>query len=242
MSQQKELEHYIGKRLRERRHKLGLTLSEVAHKLGLSHQQVQKYEQAHSRISFSTLYEISIIYGIPINYFFEGFREYTREKTKFLTKGFISFNPPRSLNILLVEDDPSDELFIRKAIENYLPKPNIICVHDGVQIIEFLRYKAFNKNFPRPDIIFLDLNIPKRNGLSILKEIKRDRNIQDIPVIALTNSIRTQDLIALYKNHASGYIKKCFDFDFFKESLTNTLNYWSRTVILPSAAIENHIP
>ena len=84
------------------------------------------------------------------------------------------------------------------------------------------------------DIIFLDIFIPKRDGMSVLREIKRDKDIQDIPVIILTNNISQELMSKAYKLGASGYICKSFDFASFKENITDCIKYWTKAVTLPS--------
>ncbi|MBY0463146.1 MAG: response regulator [Alphaproteobacteria bacterium] len=232
----KELDVYVGKRLREKRQKLGMTLAYVAERLSVSHQQIQKYEQAQSRISAGMLYHIGQLYGVPSQYFFDGFQAIQQKKGEKINTDIISHNLEKPLSILLVEDDPTDELLTRRALEAADHKVHIFCVHDGAQAIEFLRYKTMNVDFPRPDIVLLDLNIPKRDGQTVLKEIKRDREIQDIPVIILTNSISVQEMITVYKNQASGYISKSFDYDVFQKNMIGLVDYWSTVVVLPNTA------
>jgi CheY-like chemotaxis protein/plasmid maintenance system antidote protein VapI len=232
----KELDMHVGKRLREKRQKLGMTLAYVAERLGVSHQQIQKYEQAQSRISAGMLYQIGQLYGVPSQYFFDGFQSSKQKLGEKRSTDIICHNREKALNILLVEDDPTDELLTRRALEAANHKVNIFCVHDGAQAIEFLRYKTMNVDFPRPDIVLLDLNIPKRDGHYVLKEIKRDRDIQDIPVVILTNSISVQEMISVYKNQASGYISKSFDFDLFQKSMVGFVEYWSLVVVLPNTS------
>jgi CheY-like chemotaxis protein len=139
------------------------------------------------------------------------------------------------INLLLVEDNPGDETITRKALNSF-GNLNILCVHDGDQILEVLRYKTLCPDFPRPDLIFLDIYIPRRDGITVLKEIKRDREIQDIPVIILTNNTRTDLMAEAYKSGAAGYICKSFDFTTFRDNLTDCIKYWSSAVVLPSVA------
>ena len=232
----RELDVYVGKRLREKRQKLGMTLAYVAEKLTVSHQQIQKYEQAQSRISAGMLYHVGQLYGVPSQYFFDGFQSSQQRKSGKVCTDVISHNHDKPLSILLVEDDPTDELLTRRALEGADRKVQIFCVHDGAQAVEFLKYKTMSVDFPRPDIVLLDLNIPKRDGQAVLKEIKRDRDIQDIPVIILTNSISVQEMITVYKNQASGYISKSFDYDIFQKNMVGLVDYWSTIVVLPNTA------
>ncbi len=224
------IDQYIGKQLREKRQKRGFTLAVVASQIGLSYQQVQKYEQAQSKVSASTLYKLAKLYGINIAHFLDGmpFPELFKDK-----QIIPQVSENKTLNILIVEDNPGDEAIIRKALSPF-DNLNILCVHDGIQTMEFLRYKTLRPDFPRPNLIFLDIYLPRRDGLTILKEIKRDRDIQDIPVIILTNSVNSELMASSYKNGASGYICKSFDFLLFKENISDCVRYWAKTVVLPT--------
>ena len=232
----KELDIFIGKRLREKRHKLGFTLAQVGKNLGISHQQIQKYEQAQSRVSAGILYQLGQFYGVSPHYFYQGFTPLTQRSEK-KKSNVVFHNPSKVLHILLVEDDPADELIMRRALDATNHKINIFCVHDGAQTIDFLRYKQdLNVDFPRPDLILLDLNIPKRDGFNVLKEIKRDRSLQDIPVIVLTNGISIEEMVNVYQNYAAGYICKTFDYTSFQTNIVTLVNYWSSVVVLPGTA------
>ncbi|MES2253348.1 MAG: response regulator [Pseudomonadota bacterium] len=230
---QKDLDHYIGKRLREKRQKLGLTLTDLAEKLGVSHQQIQKYEQAQSRVSAITLYHLGEILGVEPSYFFQGFSAF-KKKTERVAGDVIVPDRESVLNILLVEDDAADELLTRRAFDECSVSVNLFTVHDGVVALDFLRNKSTSVDFPRPDIILLDLNIPKRDGATVLREIKRDRDMSDIPVIIMTNSINFQEMILCYKAYASGYICKPFDYDVFQNSIESLASYWAKSVVLPN--------
>lgn len=227
----KELDLYVGRRLRERRSKLNMTLVQVAEKIGVSHQQIQKYEQSQTRISAPTLYQLSHLYGVQPQFFFEGFDNFIKKKN--YKNGYLEPNTKNELNILLVEDDPSDELFIRKSLEGYEHKTNIFSVHDGIQALEFLRNKNLSADFPRPDLIFLDIDVPKKDGLSVLKDIKRDRSLLDIPVIVFVNTINIDSLTNVYNAYASGYVCKADKTDEFKKRMQCLVKYWSQSVILP---------
>lgn len=230
-SDAKMLEEYIGKQLREKRIKRGLTLSKVASVLGCSHQQIQKYEQGQSRVSAIALYKLSSLYGIEMDTLFKN--QYVEQDDKSNTEvGILSSNQRNSFNLLIIEDDPGEEELMRKSLTSF-SNLRILCVHDGVQAIEFLRYKTLCMDFPRPDLIFLDLNLPKRSGEVVLSEIKRDRTIQGIPVIVVTNNLNADVMMNMYRTGASGYICKSFDFDVFKKNLADCLNYWYNVVVLP---------
>jgi CheY-like chemotaxis protein/plasmid maintenance system antidote protein VapI len=232
---QKMLDTYIGKRLREKRQKLGYTLCDIAEKMSVSHQQIQKYEQAQSRISAITLYQLGEILGVEPGYFFQGFSAF-QKKGERLQGDVIVPNRTTSLNVLLIEDDAADELLTRRAFADSSIDVNLLTLHDGASALEFLRNRTTIVDFPRPDVILLDLNIPKHDGASVLREIKRDREINDIPIIVLTNSINFTEMLACYKSYASGYICKPFDFEIFQNSIQAFAKYWSQCVVLPNRA------
>lgn len=220
----------ISKNLREKRKKRGLTLVEVAKRVGVSHQQVQKYEHGTSKISASMLYKFSLVYGVDICHFFDGFEQSVVEKQngEFLT----DINKNSTINILLVEDNPGDEVITRRALSD-MHGVNIFCVHDVVQALDFLRYKTISADFRRPDLILLDVGLPVKSGLVLLKDIKRDRVLMDIQVVMLTSNISISVLNESYKNGAAGYICKSFDFNVFKANLCDCVQYWRHVVVIP---------
>ena len=226
---------HVGQRVRDRRQRLGWTLMDLAEKLGVSHQQVQKYEQGTTRISASSLYHLSKIFQTTQNYFFTGLDLDEVDVANDLDSDVISLSTPRNaLSIILIEDDSTDELLMRKALELIDKKINLHALHDGDDALAFLRQKGVSSTFPRPDIILLDLNIPKRDGRLLLKELKRDRQLQDIPVVVMTNSLSKKEMINIYRYGASGYICKPFDFNKLKSNLEHLIEYWGNTVVLPS--------
>mgnify|MGYP001392612256 CR=1 FL=1 len=221
---------FIGSRVRERRQKLEWTLVDLGNRLNVSHQQIQKYEQGITRITAAILFELSEIFGVSINYFYEGYEEPSTHN-EFDQK--ISVVRKSPLKIILVEDDPTDEMLIRSAILD-ADRPFLIHVlHNGRQLLDFLKNKSGSNRFPRPDVIFMNLTLPLLDGISALKEIKRDRTLQDIPIIVLSNSVDKKDLMDSYKNFASGYIKKTFDHKQFRAQISDSINYWSN-ICLPN--------
>lgn len=226
---------YVGHKIRERRQKLNLSLVDMSDKLDISHQQIQKYEQGITRVSASMLYDIAKVFGVTIAYFYEGYKENASGGISNIPEknDLIDFDKLRALNILLVEDDPSDEILTRKALDYTSCDANIHTVYDGVAALEFLRNKKGINNFPRPDIIFLDINIPKKDGVVVLRDIKRDSSLRDIPVIVLTNCINAHEMYEVYSAYASGFIAKSFDFKVFRENMVIVMDYWSKAVVLP---------
>ena len=147
---------FIGSRVRERRQKLDWTLVDLAEKLNVSHQQIQKYEQGLTRITAGNLFELSELFGVSINYFYEGFEEPSLKSSKDFT---ISVIRNSSLKVILVEDDPTDEMLVRNAIKETNRPAEIHVLHNNRQLIDFLKNKTGSNRFPRPDIIFMNFSL-----------------------------------------------------------------------------------
>jgi CheY-like chemotaxis protein len=230
-SETNTLDIFLGKKLKDYRQKLGWTLAEMAEKIGVSHQQIHKYEQGLTKISATLLFKLSQMFSVSPNCFFEGFDPTSLAINR---EGLISMKKKEIINILMIEDNPADEFLARRALENSGHKFNIYCLKDRDEVFNFLRRQLDISPFSRPDIILLDLNLPKVSGHSILKALKQDRELQDIPVIVLTSSLNRTDMINSYKNHASGFIIKSFDYEVFEKNLQTAINYWIDAVVLPN--------
>lgn len=100
-------------------------------------------------------------------------------------------------------------------------------------MLDFFKSQPTSNIFPRPDLVFMNLSLPDLDGLTALRHIKRDRTLQDIPVIILSDSINKKDLIESYRNFASGFIKKSFDRSHFQSQILDSINYWS-AICLPN--------
>jgi CheY-like chemotaxis protein/DNA-binding XRE family transcriptional regulator len=220
-----DLDHFLGKKLRSFRVKMKWPLKTLAVKLGVSIQQVQRYEQGTNKISASLLYEIAKAFNMPLASFFEGYATNAAESTPEKT----------SFNVLMVEDNLSDEFLIRKALEDFPEKLNIYTIHDGQQALNFFRSIQQNEvnPLPKPDLILLDVYLPGMKGFDILKDIKKRPLLKDIPVIVLTSSLSSEDIASSYQHQASGFIRKSFSFKEFKDQCHKAFTYWTKTVILP---------
>ena len=137
--------------------------------------------------------------------------------------------------ILLVEDNPGDIRLTREAIH----EGNIVCdLHvavDGEEALAFSRKEAKFANVPTPDLVLLDLNLPKINGWEVLSEMKTDQNIKKIPVVVLTTSKAEEDILAMYSLHANCFITKPVDFDQFFTIVQSIKDFWFNIVKLPEA-------
>jgi CheY-like chemotaxis protein len=139
-------------------------------------------------------------------------------------------------NILLVEDNEDDVEITRMALsEAKLNQTLHVCI-DGEEALDFLYNRnkfSCKDNNPRPDLILLDINMPKVNGLEVLKIVKQDDKLKHIPVIMLTTSQKDEDIIASYDSHANSFIQKPVDYDRFVEVIKGINAYWSSAIIPP---------
>ncbi len=137
------------------------------------------------------------------------------------------------INILLVEDNPSDILLTKEIMIERKLHMHLDVVEDGVECIEFLRREGDFHDVKRPDIILLDLNMPKKNGIEVLEEIKQDSDLKLIPVVVLTSSKAEEDIIKSYENYANAFITKPVDFDQFVKIIEIFDDFWFSIVKLP---------
>ncbi len=136
--------------------------------------------------------------------------------------------------ILLVEDNPGDVRLTMEALKEGKIMNELSVVNDGVEAIDFLRRRAKYANAPRPDLVLLDLNLPKKNGREVLAEIKSDETLRRIPVVILTVSKAEEDILKSYDLHANCYISKPIDFEQFTKVVKTIQNFWFTIVMLPS--------
>ncbi len=141
---------------------------------------------------------------------------------------------PRPIEILLVEDSPADVLITREAFEEAKLLNTLHVVEDGVQALEFLRRQGSYADAPRPDLILLDLNLPRKNGREVLAEIKADPQLKSIPVVILTTSSLDEDVLNAYDLHANCYVIKPVGFDNFFKAVQSIQDFWFSVVTLPA--------
>ena len=140
----------------------------------------------------------------------------------------------KPVEILLVEDNIGDIGLIEEVFEEAKIKNILHVVQDGEEAMLYLHGKGKFLGSPRPDILILDLNLPKKDGREVLKEVKEDENLHNIPVIVLTTSSAENDIIGAYGLHANAYITKPFDFEQFIKIVGSIENFWLEIVKLPS--------
>ena len=138
-----------------------------------------------------------------------------------------------SIHILLVEDNEGDIFLITEALEEGKIVNKISVSKDGKEAIDFLEKKGKYKNEEMPDLILLDVNLPKKNGHEVLEYIKTSENLKQIPVIMLTTSSSDKDVLLSYKNHANCFITKPLDVNNFLTIVSSIESFWINIVKLP---------
>jgi CheY-like chemotaxis protein len=137
------------------------------------------------------------------------------------------------IEVLLVEDDPGDVLMTQEAFEEHKVRNNLAVVNDGTEAIAYLRREGQYADAARPDLVLLDLNLPKKDGREVLAEIKSDPHLRRIPVVVLTTSGAEQDIVESYNLHANCYVRKPVDLDAFVEVVRSIDSFWLAIVKLP---------
>lgn len=143
----------------------------------------------------------------------------------------------RAIEILLVEDSPTDVLMTEEALKYAKVLNNLHVVENGVDAMAFLRGEGAHAGAPRPDLILLDLNLPRKDGREVLADIKADPVLKIIPVVVLTTSKAEEDVVKAYGLHANCYVTKPVDFASFAEVVRSIEQFWFTVVTLPTTQI-----
>src|SRR3989337_1361170 len=146
----------------------------------------------------------------------------------------MTVQPERQVEILLVEDDPGDVLMTREAFADYKLRNRLHVVDDGVAAMAFLRQEGEYAGSPRPDLVLLDLNLPKMDGREVLEAIKSDADLASIPVVVLTTSEAEDDVVRSYSLHANAYVTKPVDFERFIQVVRQIDDFFVTVVRLPT--------
>jgi CheY-like chemotaxis protein len=141
---------------------------------------------------------------------------------------------PDPIEVLLVEDDPGDVLLIREAFEDNKVANRLHVVSDGVEALDFMRRTGVHAEAPRPDLVLLDLNLPRKDGREVLAEVKKDAALRTIPVVVLTTSSAEEDVLRSYNLHANAYVTKPVDFDRFIGVVRQIDQFFVSVVKLPN--------
>ena len=137
------------------------------------------------------------------------------------------------ITILLVEDNPGDADLVREALRDNKVCNELHVMPDGVEALAFLRRQGRHARAPRPDLILLDLNLPRKDGREVLQEIKADHDLKRIPVVVLTTSEQEQDILSAYNLNANCYVTKPMDLDQFLHVVRSIDTFWFSIVSLP---------
>lgn len=140
---------------------------------------------------------------------------------------------PKPIHILMVEDNEGDVVLARTALQTAKLRNDLHVVPDGVEAVAYLRRQGGYAAAPRPDLILLDLNLPRKDGREVLAEIKSDPDLRSIPVVVLTSSRAEQDVVKSYDLHANCYLVKPVDFPGLLEIVQSIEHFWLTLVTLP---------
>jgi len=138
------------------------------------------------------------------------------------------------VDVLLVEDDPGDVVLIKEAFEFNKVHNALHVVSDGVEALDFLYRRNGHEGAPRPDLVLLDLNLPRKDGREVLEEVKADKDLRTIPIVVLTTSEAEEDILRSYDLHANAYVTKPVDFERFIEVVRLIDDFFVTVVKLPS--------
>ena len=140
---------------------------------------------------------------------------------------------PHPVQILIIEDNPADARLVREVMRDSKILNEIQWVPDGVEALAFLRRQGKYASSPRPNIIFLDLNMPRKDGRDVLREVKADAGLRSIPIVVMTSSQAEEDIARAYDQNANCYVRKPIDFAQFHEVVKSIESFWFATVELP---------
>lgn len=142
--------------------------------------------------------------------------------------------PRSSLDVLLVEDDPGDVMIAEEALKASKLRSSLTVVPDGIEALAYLRRENGYADAPRPDLILLDLNLPRKTGHEVLAEVKDDPSLRQIPIVVLTTSGATEDVSRSYDLHANVFVTKPVDFDHFADVVREIDNFFLTVAKLPA--------
>jgi CheY-like chemotaxis protein len=142
-------------------------------------------------------------------------------------------DPADEIHVLLVEDDPGDVLMTQEAFEHHKLRNQLHVVSDGVEALAFLRREGEFADAPRPGLVLLDLNLPRKDGREVLEEVKNDPSLRSIPIVVLTTSQAEEDILRSYDLYSNAYVAKPVDFERFIEVIRQIDDFFVSVVKLP---------
>ncbi|MEO1026998.1 MAG: helix-turn-helix domain-containing protein [Pseudomonadota bacterium] len=226
----------LGSRLRERRRQLGLSQAELAKRLDVSPQLIQKQEVGESRISAFQIFKLAEVLGVPVDYFFEVLETSEHAPVRVPNnEDIISPRRHRRLNVMLIEDNANDQLLFVKAVEASRREVDVTCHSSAIEAETHFRKigQPGSKTVP-PDLIFLDVRLPQLSGIDFLRELSRNPNYWNQPIIMLSNSVNAVEMHECYKRNASAFVCKPQDYDQFVKAIDVIFQYWSEIAVSPT--------
>ena len=139
----------------------------------------------------------------------------------------------RSVRVLLVEDDPGDARLTLESLRNSKIRNSVVILDDGAEVLPYLRREGEHAEALRPDLVLLDLNLPGRNGIEVLADIRADADLRSLPVVILTTSAEEGDIVASYAEHANAFVTKPIDLSQFGAVVTAIEDFWFEVVAYP---------
>ncbi len=228
----------LGQRIKTAREAASMTQEALAKALNVSVEQLRSYELGEKRLQATNLYKCALVLNVLVTEFFEGLEDVDMRAVSHGQTSALVTKRAQPLSILLVEDNPADEYLIREAIEASDIEVELHHESDGERALEYLANGFMRQQETvLPDIIVLDLNLPRLSGFDILNTLKEKIEFRHIPVVVTTNSINVEDMQLAYEQHASGFISKSLDMHIFSEHVKYMLQYWSFAAILPSMQV-----
>ena len=216
-----DFNRFVGEKLRDLRKLRKLTRLSLSEILGISSSLIQQYENGSIRMPLSSVFLLSISLNVSINYFIEGVDDILPKK-KIANDSYVNTHREKRLSILMIEKNGADQLTLVKAIESVQIKTSLCAVHNVSVALTLLR----KPNALLPNIILLNLDSPEMDGIELLKVLSHDIRFRKIPVIVITNSIKSSDLAKCYQYGASGYYIKDLEFDHLRSYIDISLHYW----------------
>ncbi|MFT4718815.1 MAG: CheY-like chemotaxis protein/DNA-binding XRE family transcriptional regulator [Rickettsiales bacterium] len=216
----------IGQEIYKNRKIRSITRGDLAKAIGVSQALIQQYESGSTKISIEILYKIYHILKFSIDSSFDNIKKYEDQNLHNKDNKYIGTNKLSFLRILMIDDSIVDQMIFSDILKEIAIKSELTSVQDGEEAMNIVKKDAFNHN-----IMFLDINLPKYSGIEILKLIKRNDYIRNVPIVIYTSSIMEEDMKKCYQIGCNGYLIKTLDNELLKKNLSVTLQYWINNII-----------
>ena len=230
----KSIDQHIGHKIKQRRKQLRLSQADLGKILNVSAQQIQRYESGENTIALEKLLRIANSLNVKPDYFYEGII-LEEEVGENCSKDIIQRGLSRPMRVLLVEDEATDVILFQQAIEKFGHTVDMHHIAKPDKVMDYLNHHHTKYGKPYPDMLILDINMPRINGIEVLRSVKQSIH-KKLPVIMLTNSIRSKDMTTCYEQQASGFIQKSADLHQYYDDIDRIITYWKDIITLPNVA------